>query len=160
MSAYIVDREHIVYLVQAAARLKSSQHGPALAWTWNVDHEAGTYDRATFHESNDLVRVGNMLWDENRKSVCQRYQDTENLPGPAGENYTITPKDFSHPIQYPNPVQVLKARDCYIYQTCEHSEWEGSEAYAFICALTNRAIKALPGYDEAEWGAPKAKIDG
>ena len=157
MSAYIVEREHIVYLVQAAMHraLYPCQNGPALSWIWDIDHEAGAYKRETFHEPGDSVRVGNMLWDENRESVSYRYQDGENLPGPIGENYTITAKDFHIPLAHVDPVQVLKACDCYEYQACEHRGWEDSEAHAFIQALRERAYQALPGYDEAEWGAPK-----
>jgi len=156
MSAYIVDREHILYLVRAAIshELCAYPHDPALSWAWNVNRETGRIKRADTN-TKGLVDVGNMLWDENRESVSYRYQDSENLPGPIGEDYTITAKDFHIPLADIDPVQVLKACDCYEYQACEHQGWKDSEAHAFIQALRGRAIGALPGYEEAEWGAPK-----
>jgi hypothetical protein len=53
-----------------------------------------------------------------------------------------------------DPVQVIKAADCYAYQSCESDDWEKTEAYSFIESLKASAMRALTGYDGAEWGAP------
>jgi hypothetical protein len=107
------------------------------------------YDRA--------ADVANMLWRENIKSVAYRYpgdKTSATLPGPTGEDFAITAADFPA-FSHLEPVQVLCSLACYEYQTCEHPEWEASESHTFCEALRHAAISALPGYDKAEWGAPK-----
>lgn len=131
MSAYMVDREHIRYLVNAAMSSTS------------ID-----WERA--------AQLGEILWAENRASIEFRYPDCvnnpDNLPGPIDEDFVYASHE---PTRVPmEPVQILKACDCYEYQACEHPGWASSEAKAFIDALRKRTWQALPGYDEAEWGAP------
>jgi len=149
MSAYMVDREHIEYLLDAAmsqeiCRGSSHWRGGSL--------RAGDYDRA--------VVVGQMLWDANRRSIEARYPDTvsnfcDTAPGPVDETYVY---DF-HRGRYHNfnPVQVLKACRCFEYQACEYEEWPTSEACAFIDALMRAAVSVLPGYEDAEWGVPEPR---
>lgn len=156
MSAYIVDKNHIVYLIQAAMQNGGGHaaRGPLYWYFGNPrDHDtiqSGDYDKA--------AEVGNMLWRENIASVAYRYPNDKTsatLPGPI-DREEITPGDFRlcAPI---DPVQVLKSCQCYAYQSCEHPEWEESEAFSFIEALKGAAIQALSGYEEAEWGAPDLK---
>ncbi len=80
MSAFMVDREHIAYLVTAASRM-GLQANP---------------------------EVGQMLWNENRYSVEHRYPDcleTGGYPGPIGETFVY---DEHHASREPiDPVQVL-----------------------------------------------------
>ncbi len=65
MSAYVVNRSHIEYLVEAARSLALSRGcGAGLSWVWNVDHEAGTFDRAdimnhskTYRERSPISRM-------------------------------------------------------------------------------------------------------
>ena len=153
MSAYIVDRVHIEYLVAAAMSRRIRGHGShAFRWYHNGEsHElaCGDYARA--------AEVGQMLWDECVASVSARYphEDVSTLPGPIGETYqygTHRPRPMTF-----EPVQVIKAAHCYDYQSCEHEGWEGSESYAFIHTLVTRATCELPGYDAAAWGAPVSK---
>lgn len=145
MSAYIVDREHVSYLVHAAmSRRIVGGHSPLY---WNGGKLAcGDYEEAR--------RVGQMLWDECIRSVSYRYpnESRDTLPGPIGETF-----EYEHgPDMWQDfdPVQVLKALRCYAYQSCEHPEWRASEAHAFCKALEAHAISALPGYEEAVWGSP------
>lgn len=85
--------------------------------------------------------VGAMLLAENRASVNHRYDEAEweepyqfhRLPGTA------------------DPVIVLSALSCYEYQSCEHPEWQDSEARRFCDSLRASAIRELPGYDSAPW---------
>lgn len=37
----------------------------------------------------------------------------------------------------------------YEYQSCEHPEWESSEARAFCLAMKEAILSSLPGYDAA-----------
>jgi len=150
MSAYIVDKNHITYLL-AAAMARRIGNG---AFHWYHDGKwleltPGDYDRA--------AEVGNMLWRENVKSVSHRYpnESSGTLPGTKEPSYVVTPHDVNRLFESFDPVQVIKACHCYAYQTCEHDEWEASEAHAFIKALESAAVHVLPGYDKAEWGAPE-----
>ena len=144
MSAYIVGRNHIRFLVEAALHL---ERGATFRW-WDTESHELTGSNGT--------EVGQMLWVENRASVSYRYphDDWKELPGPVNEDHVYfhegAPFKFS-----PTPAQILKAADCYSYQTCEHPEWEQSSAHAFIEALIKRAYTLTPGYEEAPWGAPQ-----
>lgn len=151
MSAFMVSQAHIHYLVSAAVRLANV--GP-LAWIWNVDREQGTYSRAVLPPGNSARKraVGQMLWDENLKSVCHRYPDGLALPGPVTCGYEY---DDTQPVRRVDPVAVLKALSAYEYQACEHPGWPTSEAKAFCRALRAEAIRCLPGYEEATWDVGK-----
>ena len=151
MSAYIVDRDHIAYLVAAAQSNQiGSRHGkfgwlcPRLGWRH-------------FDSNQGAEAVGQMLWDECIKSVSARYPgaDPQELPGVIGEDYTFHDSDVPIMHRPINPVDVLKAISCYDYQSCEHEGWEKSEAHNFCEALHHAAVNALPGYDDAPWGAPE-----
>lgn len=147
MSAYMVDREHIVYLVQAAISLSLSEcDGGSIHWA----HKDGTSKsiRCTA-TNNELAVVGNMLWDANKQSMVARYGDGEK------SECLIVPEDFKKFPMVIKPVQVLKACACFRYQACEFAGWKDSEAADFIDTLEHKAINALPGYADAVWGAPK-----
>ena len=168
MSAYIVDRKHIEYLVQSGlARALHPDHS-YLTWIWNLDREARTYCRADLKpgDHEQAQRVGQMLWDECIKSVSSRYPadvltkhdataPLEQLPGPLNEDFVYRHNQARCWAQY-DPIQVISACHAYSYQSCEHPEWEESEAYAYINALEKAAIHALPGYEDTVWGAPPA----
>lgn len=139
MSAFILGKEHINYLIEAA-RSRTLNPNSRFQWFHNG-----------WHEIESPSAAGQMLWDENIKSVHARYPDDEldQLPGPIGETFVF---QYSHCYSRRiDPVQVLKACSCYEYQTCEHEEWEASEAKAFIDSLKSDAIHALPGWEEAQW---------
>ena len=147
MSAYMIDRNHVNYLVEAAMsyRLFGQNHSH-LRWRGGELH-AGDYDQAT--------KVGQMLWDENLKSILARYPDCslDNLPGPIGEDFVY--KHESRPHAVFEPPQIIMSCRCCDYQSCEHEGWEASEAKAFIDALEAAAAQSVDGYDDAIWGAPK-----
>ncbi len=155
MSAYIVDRNHILFLVLAAQSRRLNPHGD---FSW---HHNNTTHRLSGHAYDRAAEVANMLWMENVKSVAHRYGDAGGLPGPKDQNYTVRPHHFKRdiPIEITtfDPVQVLKSIACYSYQTCEHEGWPVSEAHEFCRALKSCAIHALPGFEEANWGAPERK---
>ena len=151
MSAYMIDRNHVAYLVTAAtAPTIGHRNGSPLRWRHNgVCHQLGMND------TKRAAQAGQMLWDENHASVCHRYPDDgDNLPGPIGEGYVY--RQHTPAVVELDPLQVIKAAHCYRYQACEHDGWEGSEASAFIDSLIDACTHALPGYDDAEWGAPEA----
>ena len=143
MSGYLVEKEHIIYLLLAAN--SSSIHrcqGETMRW----------YHRGKSEELTDknIVAVAKMLCTENLKSLKARYKDAELFGGA----YEFTDQDFLARSVTIDPIQVIKACHCFAYQACEHKEWKTSEAKAFIDTLEYFAIQALPGYDKAIWGAP------
>ena len=156
MSAFVVGRHEIIYMVKAARHF-GIKSGGDFSWYWN--EERHTLDRC---DISSQIGVANMLWRENVKSVMARYPDADygNMPGTAGENYVIDERDFNMDWMIFEPTQVIKCCNCYAYQSCEHDGWRASESYAFIEHLKALAITALPKYDSAEWGAPEPVKEG
>lgn len=155
MSAYMIEREHITYLVGAA--MFDGGHAwyhvkpPGMRHRRELDR--ADYDRA--------AEVGQMLWDENKRSINARYPDTidnmDDAPGVVGETYRFH-KYYGSPFTIIEPVQLIKAVNCFMYQACETDDWPESEAFAFCQSLISKYICKLPGYDAAEWGAPSEAV--
>lgn len=155
MSAYVVDRGHVRFLVAAALNGRHWEGGYGQGGPMSYYHDGKRY------EVNELTadEIGLMLWQECIASVAYRYPDDPEagLPGPVEDGPRF---GYRHPVMDPpgstiKAVDVLKAIACYEYQSCEHPGWEASRAKAFCEALTATAIRNLPGYDDAPWGAPK-----
>ena len=156
MSAYIVGKDHILYLLAAMVSRRICPHG----FYW---FHGGRTTEPLAADMDKAAELANALWLENIRSVSARYpgESSGTLPGPGCGSYVILATDFSrNRWQEMDPVQVLKAIDAYAYQSCEHDGWESSEAHAICEALRHRAIQALPGYEEAEWGAPAVRKPG
>jgi len=138
MSAFVVPDEHIHVMIWAGLNVR---YGP-LRWQANDPITGAKY----WPELNQDVadRVGQMLLDANIASVDYRYAEDG---GPL--IYT-----WHHPCQRDwSAVELLKAVQCYTYQTCERDDWEHSEAHDFCQALQTSLIGDLPGYDQADtWG--------
>lgn len=163
MSAYIVSKEHITYLVQSALALSNAPRRSSHAFRWSYadpcrpggwEHAeicCGDYDKA--------AEVANLIWQENIKSVSHRYpgESSGTLPGPIGGSFVVEPSDFAAYFEYPDPVQVLKSCDCLEYQSCEHPDWHASQALAFLDTLRKLAWTSLPSYDSKTWGAPEVR---
>lgn len=146
MSAFVLAREHIAFLVNAAFRRRQ---GETLYYHWD-----GGGHQCQPGDSDAAVRIAQVLWAENVASVAHRYSGDarSKLPGmvrDAEAGFEYGRHEWDH--REPNWVQVLKACDCYAYQSCEHPGWDGSEARAIIEAIRSMAIHALPGYYEAAW---------
>lgn len=169
MSAYVVDRAHIRFLVEGALRGYSTSN---FSW-WDEQSKQRVYLQARGgraapgrHLSPD--ELGQLLWDENIRSVQYRYPSDCpfpgapaadcSLPGPIGESFQYVHREaFSW---YPDPVEVLKACQAYAYQSCEHEGWFASPAWSVIQSLQQKMICRLPGYEDAPWGAPKKYEQG
>lgn len=154
-----MSKAHIDYLIAAGLRLPRLHE---LRWTTPEDPRPGDYERgvpwgplavAHYKERmrvlNDRTadRVGQMLWAENHRSIQFRYAEYPAVE--VGEPYVYDDQRFLW--THIDPVAVLKAIDCYEYQSCEHPQWRESEAWAFCQVLRSVAIDALPGYEEAAW---------
>lgn len=113
MSAWIVTKTHIDLMV-----------GEAIARRVITPDEADA--------------TGRMLWRENLRSVAYRYpRDTDgDRPGPANfrdgdvATYRFTPIELSM-----TSAELLSLVACYDYQSCEHDDWEQSEAFWFCGKL-------------------------
>ena len=117
----------------------------------------GSFYRANFESG--------MLVAENLRSVRFRYEDVkddlEGLPGPIERDF-IRAYTFER-TQDMATVAILKALDCYEYQSCETDDWPQSEAFAFCDSLGGSLVHRLPGYDDAPWeitqrGAPTISL--
>ena len=112
-----------------------------------------------------LTKIGQTLWDANLKSINALYPDTvghpERCPGSCDETFVYSHVSHVWHVLTVDAVgalvQVFKSIKCLEYQSCEYDGWEKSEAHAILEAIKNEAIKALPGYEEAEWGAPEVR---
>jgi hypothetical protein len=140
VSAFVVGEDHIHYLVQAARHY-------AVA-----DRTNSYYHDGQAIQFDDWTGLGRMLLQECINSVQYRYSDSPpfNLPGPIptpiADNYVY------RPIRVPvEPAQVFSAAACYEYQSCEHPEWEGSQAHSFLRWLTRTAQQHVAGYENAMW---------
>jgi hypothetical protein len=152
MSAFEVDKTHIDVLVSAAL---TRQHGDTLNWYYGEipgtkpgEMLPGRDDYLTALEKGkrEVTRDNAGMWGallvaENRRSVNHRYDEDE----------IEEPYEFTQYAGTFNGVAILKALDCYEYQSCEHPQWKTSEAKAFCDALRNRTWHTLPGYDKAPW---------
>lgn len=85
---------------------------------------------------------GEILLEENRKSVRYRYGDRHHdMVG--DERYCHTPISVS-------PRTVIGCCRCLAYQSCEHPGWEGSLAKAFLDSVEDAATESALG--EMPWG--------
>lgn len=130
MSAYIVHDSHIDAIL-----------------TWASDKGCATPVHFEKNLTISQVRgnesaIGQILINENTKSVNHRYKDDSKA-----DRYTF--KRF--PIEL-TPVEMIKAIECLDYQSCEHDGWAGSFACNVLKWIGNAARDALPGYDAAPWG--------
>lgn len=148
MSAFVVAKAHIDYLVSAGFHLGPGSSklrwwaSPPEAIADEEERQRFRYDYdANLHELtwDNAGMVGAMLWAENMRSVNYRYEEAE-----VEEPYLFCEVDTE-------PLQTLKAISCYDYQTCEHPGWLLSEARQFCLSLQDHMIGKLPGYDDRAW---------
>jgi hypothetical protein len=153
MSAFMVPVEHIRAMVNAGLQV---QYGP-MSWptrTLTDEEQTLAYQQGepwgpqasqvwtvVWRQLTpaNVDAVGAMLAAQNRRSVDFRYAEEE-----LEDVYTHGPSRTRE------PVEVLKAIDCYEYQSCETPDWEQTEAHSFCQTLRRQLIHQLPGYDQAD----------
>ena len=159
MSSFEVDTAHIDALVNAALAAGPdfywfhdgpdhpyAERGEALPGFAGPDERYAAYI-AWMRENKREVNRGNagmwgaLLVDANKRSVNYRYDDDE-IEDPY--QFTYHPGPFS-------PEAILRALDCYEYQSCDDPAWRASEAREFTDALRRHMIRELPGYQAARW---------
>jgi hypothetical protein len=100
-------------------------------------------------KSADQQKAADILHTQNVRSVCFNYPEDN-----ADEYGLITFKRYWHngiAGQCISGVQVIKACECYDYQSCETDDYEQTTAKLIIASISRHAISELPGYEEAEW---------
>lgn len=127
MSAYLVEENHIEYLVNALTNPINGLGG-------SIHHIA---------ETTNPRELGQILWDENARSVNYRYK--ENNPAPR---FTYRGTYYEH-----DPLQILASIRCYSYQSCETHDYEETKAGKIINRLQSAVISRMT--EGKEWGAPK-----
>jgi hypothetical protein len=145
MSAFVVNKSHINAIIQAAF---ATRYQP---FTWYHKEQDGRLQHHQLNSENANA-TGQMLLDECVHSVQYRYEDDtiSNLPGPINAEWLI-PFEWRPCVKQPTPLEAIKLIKCYEYQSCEHPEWETSEAKDFCDYLTSALICQLEGYDGAAW---------
>lgn len=122
MSAFVLDDDHIDYLVSAVVAFSHPAGADLDGWT--------------------RTDLGRLLLAENDRSVAYCYQEP---PSGVAERYEHRPVDAM------DPLQTIKVVQCYQYQACEHPGWVGSEAKRITDRLFDRALSRVPGMAEAAW---------
>lgn len=133
MSAFQLSANHIATMVDAALLHRMNSF-----YTFRDGHPM-RHD--VTHDNREKICA--MLAEENAKSLRARYGNAH------GAAIAVFPRHPSKALNL-SPVAILKAIQSYGYQSCEHDEWRGSDAFAFCEALTDTLIHRLKGYDEAE----------
>ncbi len=131
MSCYIVSDNHINYLANAVNHLLKPEH--------IMYHGEGV-------DPYQSSAIGQLLLDSNVDSYNARYPREQ--VNKSDYRYKFRLCRDCLPI---NPVQLIKAIQCYQYQSCEHSGWETSKAKEITDSLLRSALRHLPGYNDAKW---------
>jgi len=135
MSAFIVSHAHINYMLNALAA-----YDVRINWTEGTD--TFIYDARS---TDDAMTLAAVLLNQNVRSVCARY------PQDKPEDYTDYVISFRYDLAKVDPVQTVKACQCYDYQACETSDYAETFAHRITEWLKSAAISKLPGYDAAMW---------
>jgi hypothetical protein len=140
MSAFVVGNDHIAAMTELAVGRGASTD--AVYWDEKGDGVCKRIQR------EDFDRIGQLLLDENVRSVNYRYK--------ADDVGVFVDPPY---LQGPTAVEGLSMVVCYQYQSCETPDWEQSAAYRLCEAIIHKLIRHLPGYDDApwEWKGPAEK---
>lgn len=149
MSCHICDDAHIRALTDAAIYL-STDGGRILPTREALPHlPAEAFDR------NDRLRadwktaeaeVFALLYRANERSVNERYAESHDfVPDmPRREIPGVTRRLAP---------RLLRAIDCYAYQSCYSQAWaHGDAAYDLIDQLRRSVCRFVEGYSDAAWG--------
>lgn len=142
MSAFVVDKRHISAILDGA-NLAGLRYRSNFSWYYQGERH--------YLRPENINETGQMLLDENIKSVSYRYEDSSltNLPGRVDAEYVI-PYRHTQQKQF-SIIQYIKFVNCLDYQSCEHPDYKDSEAKCFMDALRESLVMCVPGYEESKW---------
>jgi len=127
MSAFIVTKQHIDAIVGTIYQRSCTSFKDLLV-----------------QYNGSLDMIGQVLWDENFRSVNCRYNESDEA-----EKYTFSYKSVSL-------IQAIKAIDCLNYQSCESVDYEKSKSKEIQSILLQVLFNELkyqhPDYESALWG--------
>ena len=145
----------------SAFQVSPNHIGAILRW-YLFDGGVQLHYRAAWREkrhpdTDDAMDMAACLAFECWRSVNHRYPNAQEehgcLPGP--EEYDSTPVmvDTSNLGVYRKltAIEAIKACHCLAYQSCEHDEWDKSEAKKLLDDIVESTIPTIPGYNEAPW---------
>ena len=107
--------------------------------------------------------IGQMLWDENHRSVNYRYKEDESTPSYTFKKtyiYSYSKEVWNEQTKTMerrtlesniNALSMINFLKCLDYQSCEHPEYKGSIAEHNINSWVSSACSHLPGYSDLPW---------
>ena len=144
------DDDHVDYLVTSACRFKACWQAP----TQNAERISwGGWVTA---DDVDPTALGRLLLAENMRSVLHRYTDA--IEADEYALYAQIVETYRYrPVVHVAPATAIKAARSMAYQSCEHPEWQTSEAKAICEAIEHFAVDAMPTYRASDgwcWSRP------
>ena len=143
MSAFVVSYEHINAILHWYRVTQHRLH-------YNLSAKGKIF--GGWSEADAWIKAAEVLFAENARSVAFRYQVDPEEFDPSQVNVDL----FS--IKPLEPVEVLSAIECYLYQCCETNDWQETLAFALASKIKSAAIGALPGYSKAAWSIKDARF--
>lgn len=156
MSAYLCDPHHAAYLAAYAVVEKIVPYRGLHAHGYDDEIVKGLRER----NLKTIPDLAVALARANVASLEERYGNIDKVfeEGYGLANYLADVREAADPksVWDFTPVQVIKAANCFDYQTCEIDAYEDLWVSKLLNSIVNNAIHDLPGYDKAKWGAPEA----
>lgn len=153
MSAYIVDDNVIDYVLSAFIEL-SQPYSPIICVPLGDGEGYRSFDMKC---DADVNALGQEIVNENFASVNYRYSESDEP-----HRYQFRPHRAvrNSNNRLPVIVQALKAISNIDYQSCEHPGWRKSMAREALVSIREVLCGRLPGYEDADWGAPEHLPEG
>jgi hypothetical protein len=144
MSAYQVHADTIDLLVAAADRWRLTFPSRS-----DVPHQG-----SDLHVCSHRDEAGQLLTDENARSVAYRYDDEDRTPE-IPYSYTYLDLDRAA-VGIPVPVLVLGSVRCLRYQSCETPDYATTRAAILLDRIEAEACRRLIDTHESPWGYTRA----
>jgi len=139
----VAGRDHLDLLVTAAG-----EYGLL------VDETTAAFSRAAAGIIATPSAAGQLLIEENVAAV--RWQTSR---GRGNVRLDLELLHYDHrPVDFLEPVEVIKAAHCYQHLAGESPGWAGSAANRLITAIVHAATERLPGYAESPWHWTRPKV--
>lgn len=110
------------------------------AWIVSKKHIDALVEHARQVSTQNPNEIGQMLWEQNHRSVNHRYGEKTTTP-----TYVFEPCDAALTV-----IDKLKLIDCYEHQSCEIKF--KPEVSDYCNRLRRHLITQLDGYKESAWG--------